>query len=377
MPKTKKQSKAKRAVLPDSRAPTADYYRELIRKVDMMLQEFQDAKSKVGSEWYWWSLTIYALWDITDPIERAETIWRDKKEWAAKVAAFTERKIHQKSVYFGNASTFNNDDEFTAYFATSEDGTNSEFLKIRQVAESAVKALRIFYPPKCEFALSQYLDGSVRARNWRVGRVYIDISRAAWCWFEFVYNMSFEIGSPLLYKCFELPVVYDCLPNYVEFAQKPPYYLDPELRILQHVEPRFHPEVRLIEHEICEASILALQFLRNAAISKRDQLQQSTKTESEKALQNKATKDSGGKVGATKKSKKKLKPLSKTAAAVYELLKDLPEHRGLKGREILEELERRDKPIFIDQSTLTKNIIPALRPYGVKNKRGAGYFISE
>jgi len=70
-------------------------------------------------------------------------------------------------------------------------------------------------------------------------------------------------------------------------------------------------------------------------------------------------------------------PLSENAVAVYELLKGLPQHRGLKGREILEKLEHREKPIIIDQSTLTKNIIPALRPYGVKNKPGAGYFISK
>ena len=75
--------------------------------------------------------------------------------------------------------------------------------------------------------------------------------------------------------------------------------------------------------------------------------------------------------------KKKRKPLSANAAAVYELLKDLPEHRAMKGREILKAFENQKPPKFIDQSTLTKNIIPELRPYGVINKRGAGYYISK
>jgi hypothetical protein len=86
---------------------------------------------------------------------------------------------------------------------------------------------------------------------------------------------------------------------------------------------------------------------------------------------------SGGEVRDRKKSKKKLKPLSAKVAAVYELLKALPEHRGLTGREILEKLEKQNPPIIFDQSTLTKNIIPELHPYGVRNKRGAGYFINK
>jgi len=71
----------------------------------------------------------------------------------------------------------------------------------------------------------------------------------------------------------------------------------------------------------------------------------------------------------------KREPLSDNQAAIYELLKELPEHKAMTGKEILKKLE--GKGIIIDQSTLTKNIIPALRPYGVKNKRGAGYYISK
>jgi hypothetical protein len=69
----------------------------------------------------------------------------------------------------------------------------------------------------------------------------------------------------------------------------------------------------------------------------------------------------------------KREPLSDNQAAVYDLLKNLPEHKAKTGKEILQELQ--NNGLIIDQSTLTKNIIPALRPYGVKNKRGAGYYI--
>jgi hypothetical protein len=66
-------------------------------------------------------------------------------------------------------------------------------------------------------------------------------------------------------------------------------------------------------------------------------------------------------------------PLTPRALAVLELLEALPPRQGMNGPQILEALEK--KRIFVDQSTLTKNIIPALKPYGVENKRGVGYFI--
>lgn len=77
----------------------------------------------------------------------------------------------------------------------------------------------------------------------------------------------------------------------------------------------------------------------------------------------------------TKKHKKELKPLSEKAAAVLELLKTAPEHRGMTGPKILEALDK--KNILIDQSTLTKNIIPELKPYGVKNRPRIGYYIEQ
>lgn len=66
-------------------------------------------------------------------------------------------------------------------------------------------------------------------------------------------------------------------------------------------------------------------------------------------------------------------PLSDKALAVLNLLQELPRSQALTGPQILNKLD--NKNIIIDQSTLTKSIIPALKPHGVKNKPRIGYYI--
>lgn len=68
-------------------------------------------------------------------------------------------------------------------------------------------------------------------------------------------------------------------------------------------------------------------------------------------------------------------PLSDKARAVLNLLQELPPNQALTGPQILKELD--DKNIMIDQSTLTKSIIPALKPHGIKNKPRVGYYIEK
>lgn len=73
-------------------------------------------------------------------------------------------------------------------------------------------------------------------------------------------------------------------------------------------------------------------------------------------------------------------PLTHPAAKVLEILQGLKEYEGLKGDAILDALATmatKEDPhgIIIDNSTLTGRIIPELRPYGVRNKRGVGYYI--
>lgn len=67
-------------------------------------------------------------------------------------------------------------------------------------------------------------------------------------------------------------------------------------------------------------------------------------------------------------------PLSGKALAVLHLLREQPPNQGLTGPQILTKLD--DKKIIISQSALTKSIIPALKPHGVRNKKRIGYYIN-
>ena len=68
-------------------------------------------------------------------------------------------------------------------------------------------------------------------------------------------------------------------------------------------------------------------------------------------------------------------PLAEKALAVLNLLQELSPNQALTGPKILDELD--NKNIIIDQSTLTKSIIPALKPHGVRNKPRIGYYIEK
>ena len=67
-------------------------------------------------------------------------------------------------------------------------------------------------------------------------------------------------------------------------------------------------------------------------------------------------------------------PLSKHASAIYEMLCELPGHRAMLGREIIDAIYKKLN-ILIDESTLTGRLIPELKPYGVENKHRIGYRI--
>ena len=68
-----------------------------------------------------------------------------------------------------------------------------------------------------------------------------------------------------------------------------------------------------------------------------------------------------------------LPPLSENAVKVREILLGLPPDQALTGPKLLDVLATQD--VFIDQGTLTKRIIPELKPYGVQNKPRVGYYI--
>ncbi len=70
--------------------------------------------------------------------------------------------------------------------------------------------------------------------------------------------------------------------------------------------------------------------------------------------------------------KRPLPPLSKKEKAVFDLIKHQPEGSALKGGEIISKLDQQG--IFLEQSTLTRHIIPKLRERGITNRHGVGYY---
>jgi hypothetical protein len=70
-------------------------------------------------------------------------------------------------------------------------------------------------------------------------------------------------------------------------------------------------------------------------------------------------------------------PLPENAALVLEILQTLPPHRAMTGPQILDALAKRNAPLYLDESTLTRRVIPALAAYHVKNKPRVGYYIAK
>jgi hypothetical protein len=68
-------------------------------------------------------------------------------------------------------------------------------------------------------------------------------------------------------------------------------------------------------------------------------------------------------------------PLNETNRAVLEELRRVPPGEGLTGKQLIKRLEQRKPQILIIAGTLRKHVVPALKPYGMLNKKGVGYYI--
>ncbi|MBM4296843.1 MAG: hypothetical protein FJ143_03795 [Deltaproteobacteria bacterium] len=69
-------------------------------------------------------------------------------------------------------------------------------------------------------------------------------------------------------------------------------------------------------------------------------------------------------------------PMTETEHAVYCLLGTLAPGKGLTGKEIIQALGK--KNICLEQSTLTRHIIPPLKKHrNVKNRKSVGYYIAQ
>jgi hypothetical protein len=68
-------------------------------------------------------------------------------------------------------------------------------------------------------------------------------------------------------------------------------------------------------------------------------------------------------------------PLSDEARAVLAILRNLPESEGRTGLELVQALRKQTPSITVDVDRIKGSVRRELRPYGIDNKRGAGYFI--
>ncbi len=70
-----------------------------------------------------------------------------------------------------------------------------------------------------------------------------------------------------------------------------------------------------------------------------------------------------------------LPPLSPVAALWYDILLELPAHKGLTAPQVIDEIRKRDSMKLVAESTLRGRIKADLEPYGIENKRRIGYRI--
>ncbi len=235
--------------------PTAQDYRKLIDTADMLLESFRGLKTVIKGRWHWWSITVWARRASLIPgrgsvadYNRAEAMWK----------TFAESMYLKEYIYVGGARSADGK-EFVAYFVTGKGSTQAELTDVIGAAESAVKSLMIQHLPKHHIRLSEWLDVFHRGGDYySTYGVNPAEPHAAWPWFEFMFNMAEEVGSPLRVQ--HMPYI-----NLDGVLDVPP--LDDPMRRMppEEAEYRLGPEFRTIAQDMCEASILALQFLRQKA----------------------------------------------------------------------------------------------------------------
>jgi hypothetical protein len=67
-------------------------------------------------------------------------------------------------------------------------------------------------------------------------------------------------------------------------------------------------------------------------------------------------------------------PLTEIAGLIYEKLKSLPEHKAMKAPDIADWLSK-EHNTTLDETTIRKNHLKKIEPYGLKNKPKVGYYI--
>lgn len=76
------------------------------------------------------------------------------------------------------------------------------------------------------------------------------------------------------------------------------------------------------------------------------------------------------------KTNKGKPPLGDVAGKIYEKLMSLPEHKGMTSP-MLSDWLCQEHRIILDDSTIRKNHLKQLKPYGLKGKKKIGYYIEK
>ena len=121
--------------------------------------------------------------------------------------------------------------------ASEKETTSEEIKKLMQMREAKVKAFWVSEHPEFKLSVSRYFDGFIRGKDYFSSTGISASQKGYWVlnWFEFIYNTVLEDYSSLRAEC-----------GYRHIR-------DWDIATVPY---------RKIDHGICEASIMALKFLR-------------------------------------------------------------------------------------------------------------------
>lgn len=247
--------------------PTTVDYRILLNTIDVLIEMFQEVEKK-APEMFWWSMFVPEDITLSGGIDVTLYRWaellqddyvedlcnlggignKDANEWT--VYAVTGKGVTLeyykriadvctstvKSLWIPEHAKFKLN-VFEHYGGFIKSVSSTKYNKVIDERKSALKALWITEHPHVNFGVSEYLDGFDKGKNSLSDTVGGASLESYWIlnWFEFLFNTANEDNCPI---------------RVGTGSQNVKHWEIANLRC------------RYIENSICEASILALKFLR-------------------------------------------------------------------------------------------------------------------
>lgn len=247
--------------------PTADYYNELLSAIRMLVRMFQEV-AKRTPEMFWWSITVSEDITVSGGIDVTLNRWAELLQ-----DNYTEELCSLGGV--GNR----NRDEWTLYAVAGEGVTLEDYKKVADVCASTVKALWIPEHPKVKLTISESYGGFIKHVRPARYKKFVNMRGSAlgslWITekpkvklnvseyldgFVIGRDDSSDIGSSSYMKDYWVPSWFEFIFNTAQ-ERNCPIRVDSGSQYTKDWEIAEIP-FRYIDHSICEASILALEFLR-------------------------------------------------------------------------------------------------------------------